>query len=47
MMNLVVHRLRREKCPPDTFYSLLRQGIYLCEHRNHASSRKLIITVGV
>ena len=23
------------------------QGIYLCEHRNHASGRKLIITVGV
>ena len=23
------------------------QGIYLCEHRNHASGRKLIITVGI
>ncbi|WP_230655844.1 secondary thiamine-phosphate synthase enzyme YjbQ [Psychrobacter sp. I-STPA10] len=23
------------------------QGVYLCEHRNHASGRKLIITVGI
>jgi len=21
------------------------QGIYLCEHRNHASGRKLVVTV--
>jgi len=23
------------------------QGVYLCEHRNHASSRRLVITVNV
>lgn len=23
------------------------QGVYLCEHRNHASSRRLVITVNI